>query len=156
MFDSIQEEVAVAVNLNVPLVATISHTKSWHAAASMVNFYFRPGARFWSPDQEGAGGGVIDNEDFVLARKQGLMPFYFTGKWEPKLIESVLLSRGPMWCVGRWYGPVGVIVITGVDGDRIFFNDPVEPAVKAEKISWFNQNLARQANAVMVKDPSSL
>jgi hypothetical protein len=145
----------VAINLNVPLVAQLNADMSWHASACMVNFYFRPGPRFWAPDQEGAGG-VVHLEEFDLARRQGLVSVNYTGKWEAKFIETMLNTRGPMWCIGNWYGPVHVIVLTGVDKDRIYFNDPVEPTKKAEKVSWFNEHLRPQANSVMVKDPSSL
>ena len=44
-----------------------------------------------------------------------------------------------------WFGYGHVIVLTGVDGDHVYFNDP-EPMGEGtldrrESIAWFNNNL---------------
>ena len=146
----------MATQLNVPLVAQINYEKSWYAAACMVNSYYRPGARFWAPDVEGPGVGVLQALHFGLLTEMGLTPINYAGKWEAKYIETVLNTRGPMVCIGYWSGLLSAIVVTGIDKDRIFYNDSVEPAVKADKVAWFNQYLIDYCHNVMVKDPSSL
>jgi len=146
--------------LNVPVVAQTSNMTCWHASASMIWYYWqsitgRQGpmntlANKWSANQP------VNVDDFVsLAKKVGLKPVDpRPGSYDGKTLQKLLQRHGPLWCAGHWYGPGHIIVLTGINNNTVFLNDPGGGQRKTGSVAWFNQKLNNEiAGCLMFKDP---
>jgi hypothetical protein len=133
------------------------HMACWYAAAEMVSKYFRPGPRFglprvWEPDN-----GLLVNQFNNLATVEGLRVVQRPSTdLRRESLLSLLKTLGPLWAAGDFgAGGAGhVIVVTGVRGDSILFNDPWEPSKKVQSLPWFTGHLWHYPNALMAKDPA--
>jgi hypothetical protein len=71
-----------------------------------------------------------------------------------KDIDDWLTRYGPLWCGGYWYGLGHVIVLTGVDSNNVFLNDPDGGVKKNGTIAWFNLKLIKNyPDSVQYKKP---
>lgn len=113
----------------------------WYASACMVSYYFRAGPRLglpmlWRPDL-----GLPRNCFDDLALIEGLewleKPY---GGFTPNFVAETLRRRGPIWAaVTLAPEDKHVVVLTGVRGNTLHFNDP-QPPERAE-IGFFDLEL---------------
>ena len=136
------------IRLDVPLVCQNRSRSCWYAAACMVSYYReagpRPGLKDVWDDNRRLMPDQIDR--LIQAENLSVFPHPVTGRFSGPDLYAALLRVGPLWCGGKWYGNGHVIVLTGVDSNYVYFNDP-EPMGEGTKderepISWFNDNLA--------------
>lgn len=121
----------------------------WYASVCMVCYYREAGPRLGLPDKWTANTGITPTDFVDLAKNEGLEPIKSPiAQWSSVDIYLLLRQAGPLWCAGYWFGPGHIIVLAGVDGDKIYFNDPDGPKKKTGTIDWFNSKLAWN-----VKDP---
>jgi len=145
--------------LDVPLEAQTKSNTCWHAAASMIWFYWqkvggRQGPMFTIVDHWVKNQAVSPEDFIVLARNVGLMEVPRSQQYSSDSLKSIIEEHGPVWCAGWWYGPGHVIVLAGVDGEAIHINDPDGGVRKKELVGWFNSKLANQLpGCLMCKDP---
>ena len=146
------------VKLKVPLVAQTKNMSCWNASAQMI--------WYWSQSQTQRSGPMntlgdkftenngVQVEDFIkLAKTVGMMPLPDQDSYTEKKLEALLRANGPIWCAGFWFGFGHIVVLTGVDTGKIFFNDPDQGKAKEGTIAWFNEKLAKVTGRMMVKDP---
>ncbi|HWK02011.1 MAG TPA: papain-like cysteine protease family protein [Puia sp.] len=150
----------MSVKLDVPTVAQTSNNTCWHASASMVWLYSqsvtgRQGpmntlANKWGNDQ-----GASPSDFISLAQKAGMKSVWpRPAVYDSNNLEQLLRKYGPLWCAGRWYGPKHIIVLTGVNGNIVYLNDPANGGKKVNVISWFNDKLDNHVDGcIMYKDP---
>jgi hypothetical protein len=136
--------------LDVPLVGQVRNMDCWYAAACMVAYYRETGPRLGLPKHWIADSGVQPSELPRLAQVEGLKPLarpsgthavnkYGVFRW--------LLDSGPLFCVGDWFGFGHAIVLTGIDAETIYINDPDDGvggdagSRKTNTVAWFNQHL---------------
>ncbi|MEP7277768.1 MAG: papain-like cysteine protease family protein [Bacteroidota bacterium] len=68
-------------------------------------------------------------------------------------IENMLVRYGPLWCAGFWFGHGHIIVLTGIKGEEVYFNDPDGGVQKKGSVAWFNAKLAGELDGcLMYKD----
>jgi ABC-type bacteriocin/lantibiotic exporter with double-glycine peptidase domain len=144
----------------VPPVAQTSSNTCWHAAAQMIWYYWQGQTGRQGPMNTLAGNyqnnWAITPTQFVqLAGNAGLKKISPNAKsYTPALLEELLMKYGPLWCAGYWFGPGHIIVLTGVFGDRISFNDPDLGIKKSGSVSWFDGKVAKSVDGcLMYKDP---
>ena len=145
-------------HLEVPTEAQTSSDTCWHAAALMVWHY--------SQKQTGKVGPMNTlRDDFAanrpindwpaLAKLVGLREVGADKAYTSDEIESLLRTHGPLWCAGNWFGVGHCIVITGIDGGTIYFNDPDRGKKKFGLLAWFNTKRFRAwPDSLLVKDPA--
>jgi len=145
---------AKSIKLDVPLVAQGLSMACWYAAACMVSYYFRAGPRQGLPAKWTANKGITPTDFIALAKVEGLvaMPTPPVGH-DGGSLYTALRTYGPIWCAGFWYGPGHVIVLTGIDGNTVYLNDPDGGVEKTGTIPWFNVKVAKLPGAMMRKDP---
>ena len=148
------------MNLIVPTVAQTSRNTCWHASAQMIWYYWqgihhRQGPMNTLSANYKSDAGVRPEQFVILAGKTGLKKVnhdfrnYTTG-----MIGWLLSSYGPLWCAGYWYGVGHIIVLTGVDHNSVYFNDPDGGIRKKEGVAWFNNKLSKTVpGCIMHKDP---
>ena len=133
----------------------------WYASACMVSYYFRKGPRLglplvWKPDN-----GLRARQITNLARAEGLKAIPKpVGGLNADNVVALLKTYGPIWAAGGyfdgdsepWMGHC--IVLTGVRGQFVLYNDPWEPKAKQRAWHWIDANLADLPNALLVKDIS--
>lgn len=92
-----------------------------------------------------------------LAKKVGMLPVPGPiGFLSVKDIEGWLTKYGPLWCGGFWYGFGHVIVLTGIDDNFVYLNDPDGGVKKKESLAWFNLKLIKHVpGSVLYKDPTA-
>ena len=126
----------MSIQLTVPLVLQQASNECWYASACMV--------------------AKASGEDFVqLAQSEGLKPILApAAQLTAQQLEVLLRNDGPLWCAGLWDGVGHVVVLTGVDGQTTYINDP-NPAKgkRVETVAWFNAKLARVPNSLMYMPP---
>ncbi|MES1159519.1 MAG: papain-like cysteine protease family protein [Bacteroidota bacterium] len=150
----------MSIRLDVPTVAQTSDSTCWHASANMLWLYSqsvtgRQGpmntlANKWSSNLP------VNIRDFVsLAQKVGLKAvFPRPTSYDSNTLEQLLRNFGPLWCAGHWFGPGHIIVLTGVNGNNVYLNDPGNGGKKVNVVSWFNQKLDNHVTGcLMYKDP---
>ena len=150
------------IKLNVPTLAQEKANCCWHTAANMIWLYWqsqtqRQGPMFTVPDAYARADttGLTPQEFATLARNVGLSPISNFAKTEDELFKN-LRDQGPLWCAGYWFGPGHIIVLSGVDNGKIFFNDPDGGVKKENTIAWFWQKLASGINGcLMIKDKAA-
>ena len=148
--------------MSVPIEAQSKNSTCWHASALML----------WRHSQQETGrqgpmntmankwennNPIFPTEFIELAEKVGLMSIH-TPNLNYGAIGMEVLMRlwGPLWCAGHWYGPGHIIVLTGIDGDTVYINDPDMGKRKTGTLKWFNEKLdGHLAGAVMAKDPTA-
>ena len=141
----------MSIRLEVPMFGQRKNSSCWYASACMVAYYRAPGPRLGLPDLWLKDDG-LSSADFVgLAANEGLHPIRLpTPRWTPGNTEANLAIHGPLWCAGCWYGVPHIIVLTGVDGNTVYINDPDGPRRREGTLDWFNEKLdSHIANCVM-------
>jgi|SRR5579883_1958033 len=147
--------------LSVPTVAQEKSDVCWHASAQMIWWYWQ-GVTHRQGPMNTLANNYQDNKpvtpaDFIrLAKTVGMQEVTRSTTYTSDGLKSLLTDNGPLWCAGYWYGPGHIIVLTGVDGETIYLNDPDGGVRKTGLISWFNTKLANSlAGCLMSKDPSA-
>ena len=148
------------MKLVVPTVAQTSHNTCWHASAQMIWFYWQGIHHRQGPMNTLAASyksdmGVRPEQFVILAAKAGLKKVdYSFNTYTSAIIQRLLLQYGPLWCAGFWYGVGHIIVLTGVDDNNVYFNDPAGGVRKTEEVAWFNNKLSKTVpGCIMYKDP---
>jgi len=141
----------MGIQLKVPLVTQMATMECWYASACMVAYFRVAGPRLGLPAKWVANEG-IGLADFVrLAQTEGLKSILTpASNLTSQQLEVILRNNGPIWCAGHWDGVPHIVVLTGVDGQKVYINDP-NPAKRArvETLAWFNQKLHRGQNCMM-------
>jgi hypothetical protein len=128
----------------------------WYAGAEMVSYYYRAGPRnglphVWKPDR-GLTLAAIDQ----LASAEGLKRVRPDTELTRDGIYALLKVHGPIWAAGHFldgHPTAGhVIVLTGVQGPFVLYNDPWEPKAKKRTSEWVVQHLLPLPNALLAKD----
>jgi hypothetical protein len=144
--------------LNVPAQAQVSSNTCWHTAALMIWHY--------SQHQTGRSGPINSfRADFAadrpindwagLAKLVGLREVGSDTAYTSEEIKALLLAHGPLWAAGNWFGLGHCIVVTGIDSEIVYFNDPDGGVKKTELLSWFNTKRFRAwPDSLLAKDPS--
>jgi hypothetical protein len=126
----------------------------WYAAAEMVSKYHRPGPRVGLPAIWEADSGLLIQQINSLAKSEGLRVVPRPGTVDQESLLRILKQYGPIWAAGTFGGSGHVIVLTGVSGEQVHFNDPWEPSKKVKSITWFGNHLGYYPNALLAKDPT--
>ena len=149
------------IKLNVPLEAQEKANCCWHTSAHMIWLY-------WQQNGKGAGPmntiqpkyevadqtGLFPQEFITLAEKVGLYKLPVKNQHSETDLFGYLRAGDPVWSAGYWFGCGHIIVLTGVGGGKVYFNDPDQGVKKERPVSWFNEKLASQLQGcLMVKDP---
>ena len=125
----------------------------WYASACMVSYYFRPGPRLGLPPVWAADAGLTVQAINALASVEGLTALSKPiGGVTRDFIADTLSRKGPIWAAVRLLNYGHAIVLTGVRGQTLLYNDPWEPAAKLSTVSWLVGHLYNLPNALMVKD----
>ncbi len=133
----------------------------WHAAACMVSSYYRglPRTRLPPPWPQGQ---LLDAQAVeIIARREGLQPVQtpLDGLTAGNVL-ALLRTYGPLWAAGRYLdnqpGARHAVVITGVSGDSVLYNDPAEPRCKRRGWPWIWGNLLPLPVALLAEDLSQL
>lgn len=147
---------------NVPVVAQTSQNTCWHASSLMIWYYWQGVTSRQGPMNTLSGSysndkGVTPQQFITLAEKVGLKKVdqqYIN--YSSAIIEGLLTKHGPLWCAGYWFGPGHIIVLTGIDGEDIYFNDPGGGVRKTNKMNWFNAKIAKAVpGCIMYKNPGA-
>ena len=121
----------------------------WYAAACMVSYYFRPGPRLGLPPVWKADQGLTLSaiNQLAIAEELKVVAKPVTGLTSAA-VALLLKTYGPIWTAIQGH----VIVLTGVKGNVILYNDPWEPQAKQCSWQWLNSNVLNLPNALLVKD----
>ena len=150
------------IKLYVPLVKQARTNSCWNGAASMIWLYSqsktgRQGPmntlhdRFAITDKHGLPLSMV----YKLGEKVGLKSLPMKKVHAQADLYGYLRKHGPIWAAGTFGGGGHVIVLTGVDDNYVYFNDPWEPMKKKKTIAWFNQHLLNNhPHSLMFKDPT--
>lgn len=136
---------------------THGYMACWYASACMVSYFYRAGPRQGLPEVWAADKGLKLADIEKLMKVEGLLrlPKPSLGL-TPASVFAALVLYGPVWAAGRYLDgqPTAghAVVITGVQGDDILYNDPWEPQKKRKPATWFDTNLIEIPNALLVKD----
>ena len=147
--------------LDVPTLAQEQTNSCWHTSAMMIWMYWQQKTGSSGPMNTMApayndNNGLPANAFITLANTVGLKAVPLRRTWYGGKIKAALKDRGPLWCAGYWAPGPHVIVLTGVDGNTIYYNDPDGGVKKTSTIHWFNTNLNNGvAGCVMQKDPNA-
>lgn len=128
----------------------------WYASACMVSYFYKAGPRLGMPTVWKADDGLTISAINELARIEGLSAVPKPqGGFTEQTVYGLLNTRGPLWAAGRFldqYPDAGhAIVLTGIDGPFIHYNDPWEPKAKKRAIEWFRQRIFSLPNAILAK-----
>ena len=117
--------------------------------------YFRsPGPRLGLPKTWTKNQGISPSQFPKLAAKEGLKSILTpAGDLTSQHLEVFLRNNGPVWSAGRWYGFPHIVVLTGIDGDTVYINDPDGPRAKSGSVAWFNEKLARDVTPCLMYMP---
>jgi len=149
--------------LDVPLVGQRLSDECWYASACMVAYFRAPGPRLGLPGKWKANKGITPDDFVRLAQVEGLQKVRLpsgTHAVDKFGIYRWLLDHGPLWCAGYWYGVGHIIVLTGIAGDTIHFNDPDdqkggdEGRRATESVAWFNEKLAWDVPGCLMFKPA--
>ncbi|MFN5952663.1 MAG: papain-like cysteine protease family protein [Dolichospermum sp.] len=132
----------------------------WYASACMVSYYFRAGPRLGLPNIWTKDRGISINAINELAEVEGLRvlkrpELVITNKF---IMES-LKEYGPIWIAGYYldHKPkvAHAVVVTGIQGNSIHYNDPWEPEAKVKSVEWLNAGMLDGfPDVLLVKDKS--
>ena len=144
--------------LEVPVVAQSSSDTCWHASSEMIWYYWqnitgRVGPMNTLRDDFAANRPI--NDWPTLAKTVGLKEIGADKAYTSNDIKSLLVTHGPLWAAGNWYGVGHAIVITGIDGETVHLNDPDGGVKKTGLVNWFNTMRFRTwPDALLAKDPA--
>lgn len=151
------------IRLQVPLVAQEKNNCCWHTAAFMIWLYWRDHtgrsgpmntlrSNYDAADTDGLGPHMFA----TLAKTVGLQELPVKNQHVEADLYGYLQNHGPVWSAGYWFGPGHVIVLTGIDSNKVYFNDPDQGVAKEATVKWFNEKLASQIpGCLMVRDSGS-
>lgn len=136
---------ARSARLDVPLVKQIRTMECWYASACMVCYYFEIGPRLGVPKAWADNKGLPFADFATLAKTEGLtaVPFPQNHQWDAEELALILLTKGPIWAWGMWDGASHIVVITGIDQGKVYFNDPSGPRRRETSLADFNAKLVR-------------
>lgn len=146
----------------VPVVAQTSQNTCWHASSLMIWYYWqgvtsRQGPMNTLSKNYVNDQGVTPQQFVTLAEKAGLKKVnqkYST--YTSAILEGLLNKYGPLWCAGFWYGVGHIIVLTGIAGETIYFNDPAGGIQKTNTVSWFSNKISKNIDGcIMYKNPGA-
>ena len=142
----------MSIQLSVPVLAQNRPYECWFTAACMVAYFHFSGPRLGIPKvwERSNKSGILPHEFSQLAQNEGLRPISLSAASTAVALEHQLRAHGPIWCAGFWFGPGHVIVLTGVDGNDVHFNDPDGGKKKTGTIEWFNAKLARSVQGCLL------
>jgi ABC-type bacteriocin/lantibiotic exporter with double-glycine peptidase domain len=146
----------MGIRLSVPLVYQRESMECWYASACMVAYFRRPGPRLGLPDKWKANRGITPADFVDLAKAEGMSPVRFrAGSMSEGELESLLKSYGPLWCAGHWDGVGHIVVLTGVEGGKVFINDPSPyQGQRVETLSWFDHRLDKRLSGCLMYSPA--
>ena len=148
------------IKLNVPTLAQEKSMCCWHTSAMMIWLYWQQQSGRQGPMDTlspvySANTGLSVAALITLAKRVGLLDLPVKQLHDNKDLFTYLRDRGPIWCAGVWYGFGHVIVLTGVDGGTVYFNDPDQGVKKTGTLAWFNEKLMSSLpGCLMYKDPA--
>lgn len=131
----------------------------WYAAACMVSYYYRAGPRLGLPEIWEPDAGLPMTAISRLARVEGLVTVDppSEGLTSDSVLD-MLRTSGPIWAAGHYlegHPSAGhVIVLTGIEGSVVHYNDPWEPAAKTKSVDWISNGLWSLPNALLAAHPS--
>jgi ABC-type bacteriocin/lantibiotic exporter with double-glycine peptidase domain len=143
------------ITLTVPKLAQEMSDCCWHTSAMMI-WQYSQGQTGRQGPMNTLGKTYTDNKGLspqafiTLAGTVGMLALPLQAIWNSGDLALALRMRGPLWCAGYWFGPGHVVVLTGVDGDTIQFNDPDGGVAKTGALNWFNTKLANGLNGCMM------
>ena len=145
--------------MDVPLVPQARNNSCWYAAACMVSYYREAGPRLGMPKVWQANKGISVAQESALAKNEGLSTFPLpkSKDFSEAGLYAALKQAGPLWSAGNWDGEgMHIVVLTGIDGGNVFFNDPwpVDKGIKNDSrpIDWFSKWLDwKDSNAVLYR-----
>jgi Papain-like cysteine protease AvrRpt2 len=151
------------IRLQVPLAAQEKDNCCWHTAAYMIWLYWREHTGRSGPmntllaDYDVADTTPLSATMFAtLAKTVGLQELPLKNQHLELDLYGYLTNHGPVWAAGHWFGLGHVIVLTGIDKGKFFFNDPDRGVAKEATVKWFNEKLASQIpGCLMVRTPGS-
>lgn len=147
------------IKLDVPVLAQELSDCCWHTSAMMIWQYWqqktgRQGPMNTVAPVYAANTGITPPAFITLAKKVGMLSLPNVSTYSSFHLSDRLNKFGPIWCAGYWYGVGHIIVLTGVDGGTVYFNDPDQGVKKTAPISWFNEKLAGSIiGCMMYKNP---
>jgi hypothetical protein len=134
--------------LDVPLVAQASTNTCWNAAAQMLWEYRQLKTGMYGPmnsiSSKYSQNKTLKAQDFrALAKSVGLKKIRIHTRMHSSGEFGHLLERfGPLWCAGRWDYSEHIIVLTGIDGHIVYYNDPAYGGhKKSNTLHWFDVGL---------------
>lgn len=149
----------MGIKLNVPILKQYATGECWYACVCMIAWYRKPGPRIGLPDIWARNTGITGEQFIELAKAEGMKscsdpPYPWDYDVTTKELERLLRQYGPIWCAGVWDGPEHVIVLTGVEGEIVYFNDPNGGLARQKSLEWFNGKLIpRIPNHMMYMPP---
>jgi ABC-type bacteriocin/lantibiotic exporter with double-glycine peptidase domain len=149
------------IQYTVPLEAQAKANTCWHASALMIWRYWQGVTSRHGPMNtlmnKWDSNNTIQAQEFIqLARTVGLKGLKKNSSHTSTTLVEALRKHGPLWCAGYWYGPGHIIVLTGVNNDTIYLNDPAGGVKKTGTVAWFNTKSASQfTDFIMYKDPNA-
>ena len=147
--------------LDVPTLEQEMSDCCWHTSAMMIWLYWQQASgrqgpmNTMGPTYE-ENTGLPPQAFITLAKTVGLKAIPQRNTWYGSNLLVALRDRGPWWCAGYWFGFPHIIVLTGVDGNVIYFNDPDGGEKKTNTVHWFNTKLAKAIKGcIMQKNPDA-
>ena len=148
------------LKLKVPLEAQEKANCCWHTAAYMIWLYWQGQTKRQGPMNTVAPSYEIADTVplpysgwITLAKKFGLVQLPVKNQHTEADLHGYLRDHGPVWSAGLWFGVGHAIVLTGIDGSTVYFNDPDGGVAKKGTAKWFNEKLYTQwIGCLMVKD----
>ena len=148
------------LRLDVPVSAQEKANSCWNTAAFMIWLYWQKQTGKQGPMNtvssayEIADTTALPYAQFItLAKKVGLQSLPVKNQHLELDLYGYLKNHGPVWCAGLWFGPGHVIVLSGIDASKVYFNDPDGGVRKEGTVKWFNEKLFTQwIGCLMVKD----
>lgn len=121
----------------------------WHTSAYMIWLYWQSHGGAAGPmntmiDKYTANQTLSPQLFVTLGKKVGLKPLPIRRQHTAANLAGYLEKYGPVWSAGYWYDYPHVIVLTGVQGQSVYYNDPEEGESLSESVKWFNEKLAKQ------------
>jgi hypothetical protein len=123
----------------------------------MVSYYYRAGPRIGLPRVWVADRGLSIAAIDQLAKIEGLKQVKRQADdLTPDAVVMMLKTHGPIWAAGHFFDgdprAGHAIVLTGVRGSQVLYNDPWEPQSKMRSWQWLSSNLMNLPNALLAKD----
>lgn len=143
------------LTLDVPALTQELNNCCWHTCAMMIWQYWQQKSGNVGPmntmgpvytQDTGLSAGAF----ITLGKTAGLKAVPLRYTWYASNLKGILRARGPIWCAGYWKGGPHVIVLTGIDGNTVYFNDPQDGLKKTGTVHWFNTNLNNGVKGCMM------